>query len=146
MNHIEYIKIVEEKIAQNGHIIQSVMDKRSTVYTVGAAHDGNVEYIILGLPSEVAADVLNATVKITRENNLFIGDISGILSKNYQARLRKIRYTTFRDAAEIAARYHDKHEMRNVVAIQIILPDKNGNFPGHSAYSMGKQYFFPGDE
>lgn len=98
-------------------------------YTIGLTPHSGFEIIVFGLPYEIAAHFLNLMGEQIRAGKKYpigqpIAELANLPLMLVQTDERVHGYVCQAD------RYYGKE----VVALQLVLPDRSGNFPGQSGY------------
>lgn len=126
---------IEELIRKQGFAIQHVFgDWRPDIppfsYTVGLSRQEHPELIVFGLPAEVAHGVLHAAVSRMKEEGGRFED-GAIVDRiaTIPLKARHLSEDLFGHFSLAAVRQSEKHET-SLEVIQIVLPDRNGCFPG----------------
>jgi uncharacterized protein DUF4262 len=123
-------------IAEHGWMVQGVFPTAESVargetltfaYTAGLTARGLPEMILVGLPLDGAADLLNDAAKIAVERGAveFDADVDGIIAGF------PVRFTAATTAPLSVARSLYGSRVR---AVQMLWPDDQGRFPGDPAY------------
>lgn len=146
---LQGISVIKNIVEENGHAIVSDTESSNpfTMYTVGLARTGFPDVIISGnIPPEVAASAISNLVAEWKENGVFLGPNKNLFldSKGEQvlAHIIPIHVEYAYQVKELNAmaiyyhinKEHDYPQGRDMVAAQIVWPDKSGFYPGFSNY------------
>jgi hypothetical protein len=121
-------------ISEHGWMVQGVFPAEDDqgepfAYTVGLTAAGRAELVIAGLPMETAQQLLNDAAKRSLTRELRAGDV---LEEVASAPLRVVEAPS----AEVNMARH-LYRGRQVSALQLVWPDRDGAFPGEPEWSMG---------
>lgn len=123
MIDMDYMHKIHALVEEHGVAIQGVFGEENFAYTVGLAGQGLPEFIIFGLPHEVAATLLNLVAAHAKEAPIETGIRNDIL-EGYPAWLLPVNDSS--EYLTVAALYAD---VDSVAAYQIVFPDMEGRWP-----------------
>lgn len=125
---------MDEKIKETGWFCMGVgsgVDVPGFAYTIGLAHQGLPDLIVIGLPYQMAHHVLgDAYTKLLKLKAAWPFDILddvGEIFRDMEAVLGRVDDGEAYDSWMIqAAEYYKRHEMEPAGAVQLFWPDRNG--------------------
>lgn len=122
-----------ELIAEHGWMVQGVFPTKYDTeapfaYTVGLTVAGLPELVISGLPADLAQQLLNSAAKASLGTRLHPGQI---LDNIASVPFRIVEAPTA--AVNMARHLYPGREVR---ALQLVWPDKDGNYPGDENWTL----------
>ncbi len=130
---------VPSVIAEHGWTVQGVFptteDNQTPMfhYTIGLTAKGRAELILLGLPPEMAAPILNLAAKRHIANPIQPGTEVDV---DYSVKFRAIGCTPD-VVTEYACIAGEIYGAENVTVIQLMWPDNGGNYPTDPGWKPG---------
>lgn len=128
-----YLRTVSDAVAKHGWMIQGVAPAEgqtgvSFAYTVGLTANDLPEIIIVGLPIDIASDILNDAARRHLATTIRAGDkVDDIASVPFTA-----ADATTEPASVARALYPGR-----VTLLQLLWPDKHGSYPGDPGWALG---------
>ncbi|MEV0269785.1 DUF4262 domain-containing protein [Hamadaea sp. NPDC050747] len=136
----QYAAQLRQVIAEHGWAIQMVhgdLQDPPFSYTVGLTEAGLPELIILGLPTNVAGQILNKLARQSLESELDVDaryDLpNGDATLPYL--IGSVSTANVRRYLKLATVLYDRHRIR---ALQVIWPSKEGRFPQDPGWDLQK--------
>lgn len=129
-----YLRDVRNVVAKHGWMVQGVAPRVgdtgvSFAYTVGLTAAGHPELIIVGLPVEIAYDLLENAAQRATDTTINAGDtLDGIAT----APLRVAAVDDLGPVSVARQLYPGR-----VKLLQLLWPDKDGAYPGDPTWSLG---------
>jgi hypothetical protein len=128
-----YVKDCKETIARHGWMVQGVFADETQpgfAYTVGLTAEARSELLIAGLPHDIAATLLNtAAEQHKREAFQVGGTVTGVASIDFRV--------VDAPHAEIGMARRVYGDAVTPTCLQLVWPDKDGNYPGDPGWKSG---------
>ncbi len=144
----EYVDdTVEPQVTKSGWAVQVMAtnkDRPGYAYTIGLSAKRLPE-LLLALPIEpdLAIKILSAVANtFVQMGDATAGDLHRVVER-LPIRVRFVDMTAFGEFGQIARFWADRHGHRLDRAMQVIMPDAEGNFPGDPLYDWIPQVELP---
>jgi hypothetical protein len=131
-----YRNAVREQIIRNGWVVQGVFPTAEDpgpqfTYTIGLVEAGLPELLIMGLPTDVGAVILNAAAKRHLEHEFTAGDTWEFPEVVPPLPFRVVDIPARHSCLGTAYRIYERNTVRG---LQLVWADVAGRFPGEDGY------------